>query len=385
MVSSSDNYFFAESINSIKADDWNKCAGLDHPFTRYEFLSALENSQSSNSKTGWKPFHYIEKNKNNKIIAICPLYIKSHSFGEYIFDHAWADAYRRHGLNYYPKLQSAIPFTPVTGERILISDCIKDKFTKKIEIINRIIDQTKKNNVSSLHFNFVPNPSKIKKANKELLIRQGIQFHWKNNSYKSFNDFLKTLSSRKRKVIKKERLCLDTNGLNVKLLTANNIKKEHWDFFYKCYLNTTSRKWGSTYLTKKFFYEIGNNFADKILLIVAYKEKIMIASAINFISSTHLYGRLWGTLYEIPYLHFELCYYQAIDYAIANNIKNVEAGAQGEHKLQRGYMPEKTWSLHWIKDQEFSKAIDQYLDKEINLMNKQKLDLEQFAPFKNSN
>ena len=163
MVSTSDNFFFAESINSVKAEDWNECAGLDHPFTRYEFLSALENSESASKKTGWKPFHYIEKNNENKIVAICPLYIKSHSFGEYIFDHAWADAYHRYGLNYYPKLQSAIPFTPVTGERIIISDSIEDKFSKKIKIINRIIEETKKNNVSSLHFNFLPNPSKIKK------------------------------------------------------------------------------------------------------------------------------------------------------------------------------------------------------------------------------
>ena len=226
---------------------------------------------------------------------------------------------------------------------------------------------------------------KLKKKNKELLIRQGIQFHWKNNNYETFDDFLKKLSSRKRKVIKKERLCLNINGLNVKILTANDIKKSHWDFFYKCYLNTTSKKWGSTYLTKNFFYKLGENFSDKILLIVAYKDKMMVASAINFMSSTHLYGRLWGALYDIPYLHFELCYYQAIDYAIANNIQIVEAGAQGEHKLQRGYMPEKTWSLHWIKDQEFSKAINKYLDQEIDLLNKQKLDLEQFAPFKNLN
>jgi uncharacterized protein len=382
MVSASDNFFFIDSINKINLNDWNSCVGLDHPFTRYEFLSALENSQSANGKSGWKPFHYIEKNKNQKIIAICPLYIKNHSFGEYIFDHAWADAYHRHGLNYYPKLQSAIPFTPVMGERIIVSDIVENKLHKKIEIINRIIEKAKNINVSSLHFNFINNSSEIKKLNSNLLYRKGIQFHWNNNNYSSFDGFLETLSSRKRKAIKKERLCLETNDLNVKILTGNDINNEHWDFFYQCYLNTTGKKWGSTYLTKDFFYEIGKTFADKILLFIAYKNKQMIASAINFLSSSHLYGRLWGSLHNIPYLHFELCYYQAIDYAIKNKIKIVEAGAQGEHKLQRGYTPKNTWSIHWIKDQQFSDAISKFLNEEEKLISMQKGNLEEFVPFK---
>ena len=385
MVSTSDNYFFVNSINDITLDQWNKCVGINHPFTRFEFLSALEKSQSASIETGWRPCHYVEKNNKNKIVAVCPLYLKTHSFGEYIFDHAWADAYHKHGLNYYPKLQSAIPFTPVTGERIIVSNLIKDKPKKIIEILNRIIKKAEAINVSSLHFNFIKDLSKIKKSKVNLLSRKGIQFHWKNDNYDTFEDFLKKLSSRKRKVIKRERLCLKDNNLTVKRLTGKEITNEHWDFFYKCYLNTTGRKWGSTYLTKDFFYEIGKNFTDKILLIIAYNNNQMIASAINFLSSSHLYGRLWGCLYDIPYLHFELCYYQAIDYAIKNKIKIVEAGAQGEHKLQRGYMPENTWSLHWIKDQEFSKAINQFLDEELRLMNNQKKNLEEFAPFKKLN
>ena len=385
MVSISGNFFFIDSINKVSLAQWNECVGLDHPFTRFEFLSALENSQSANIKSGWSPCHYIEKNENKKIIAICPLYIKTHSFGEYIFDHTWADAYHRHGLNYYPKLQSSIPFTPVTGERIIISDIIKNKNDKKIEIIDRIINKAIEINVSSVHFNFINDSDKIKKLNKNLLLRKGIQFHWKNNNYKNFEDFLNTLSSRKRKVIKKERLCLKDNNLKVEKLTGNQIKKIHWDFFFECYTNTTGRKWGSKYLTKDFFYDIGKNFSNKILLFVAYNDKKMVASAINFLSSNHLYGRLWGSLYDIPYLHFELCYYQAIDYAIKNNIKVVEAGAQGEHKIQRGYMPENTWSLHWIKDQKFSGAINQFLDEEIKLINKHKKNLKEFSPFKKLN
>ena len=378
-------FFFIDSINDVNINDWNNCVGLDHPFTRFEFLAALENSQSANIKTGWKTCHYIEKNENHIIIAVCPLYIKNHSFGEYIFDHAWADAYHRYGLSYYPKLQSAIPFTPVNGERIIISNLVKDKLNKTKEIIERIITKAKAINVSSLHFNFINNSSKIKKLNSDLLLRKGIQFHWKNNNYKNFEDFLKTLSSRKRKVIKKERLCLKNNNLKIKRLTGNEINKKHWDFFYKCYLNTTGRKWGSTYLTKDFFYNIGKNFSNKILLLIAYNDETMIASAINFLSSNHLYGRLWGSLFDVPYLHFELCYYQAIDYAIEKKIKIVEAGAQGEHKLQRGYMPENTWSLHWIKDQQFSQVINNFLDEEIKLINNSKENLEEFTPFKKLN
>ena len=381
MVSLSDNYNFIESIEDIESKNWNDCVGFDHPFTRYEYLYALEKSGSASPETGWKPFHYIEKNSLGEIIAVCPLYIKSHSFGEYIFDHAWAEAYHRHGLNYYPKLQSAIPFTPVTGERIIIKNNIKDKLSKKTKIINNIVEKTKTLNVSSLHFNFL-NQHEYFINNKELFLRQGMQFHWKNNNYKSFNDFLLNLSSRKRKLIKKERNFIKDKNIKIKLFSGKDINLKHWEFFYKCYLDTTNKKWGSTYLTKNFFTEIGSKLSSKILLIIAYENEKMIASALNFFSSTHLYGRLWGSLKYIPYLHFELCYYQAIEYAIKQKIKIVEAGAQGEHKLQRGYMPEKTWSLHWIKNDKFKNAISRYLKEEINIMEKQKKDLEEFAPYK---
>ena len=382
MVSKTDSFFFIKTIDDISRNNWNDCTGLDHPFTRYEFIHALEKSDSAINATGWQPFHYIQLNNKKKIVAVCPLYVKTHSFGEYIFDHVWAEAYHRYGLEYYPKLQSAIPFTPVTGERIIVHKNIKNKNKIKNQIIKNIIAKAQNLNVSSLHFNFLKKPEYLNKENKKLLLRQGIQFHWKNKNYKSFNDFLETLSSRKRKVIKKERSCIKDNNLTIKLLNGDEIKKIHWDFFYQCYLNTTGKKWGSSYLTKKFFVEIGKNFSSKILLIIAFQENQMIASALNFTSSTHLYGRLWGSIKHINYLHFEICYYQAIEYAIKNNIKIVEAGAQGAHKLQRGYLPEKTWSLHWIKNEKFKKAISHYLDKEIYLMNKEKKDLELFSPFK---
>ena len=378
MSSQYSEYFFASSINIINKDDWNSCVGDDHPFTRYEYLHALEESKSVSNKTGWKPHHYIEKNKDNKIVALCPLYIKNHSFGEYIFDHSWAEAYYRNGQNYYPKLQSAIPFTPVTGKRIILDQNLKNKKNKVKLIINNIIKEAINLNVSSLHFNFVPKPD----SNLTLMIRQGIQFHWKNKNYKSFNDFLNSLSSRKRKAIKKERECVVKNNLEIKLFTGKLIKKEHIDFFYECYLDTTGKKWGSTYLTKKFFLELLTTFNDKILLIIAYQKNKMVASAINFLSQSHLYGRLWGSKCDIPFLHFELCYYQAIEYAIKNKLKVVEAGAQGEHKLQRGYLPTNTWSLHWIKERRFSEAIKKYLETESKFIDIQKENMEEINPFK---
>ena len=374
-------HFFCSSLSNIKSSNWNECVGNDHPFLQYEFLYALEKSNSANSKTGWQPYHYIEQ-ENDKIIALCPLYIKNHSFGEYIFDHSWADAYHRYGINYYPKLQSAIPFTPVTGDRIVLNKSVKDKRAKQVQVINNMIDEAKKINVSSLHFNFINDASNWNGIDN-IMVRSGIQFHWNNNEYKNFNEFLNDLSSRKRKIIRRERQCIENNNLTVKLLNGDDIKEEHINFFYDCYLDTTGRKWGSTYLTKEFFFEILHNFRNKILLIMAYQEDKMVASAINFLSKTHLYGRLWGSKYEVPFLHFELCYYQAIEYAIQNKIQIVEAGAQGEHKLQRGYAPTKTWSAHWIKDQEFSKAIQNFLDNESQLIDNQKEKLEDYLPFKN--
>ena len=233
MPSLKSDFFFIDSLKKIKREDWNTCVDSDHPFIQYEFLFALEKSESACTQTGWKPYHYIEYNEENTIIAICPLYLKSHSYGEYIFDHAWADAYHRHGLNYYPKLQSAIPFTPVTGDRIFISKKIKNKKDKIKEIINNIIHEAKKLNVSSAHFNFIKNPDEWE-AEEPIMIREGIQFHWENNNYKSFDDFLSTLSSRKRKQIKKERQCLKNNKLNVKLLSGDDLQKNDLEVCKVC-------------------------------------------------------------------------------------------------------------------------------------------------------
>jgi len=382
MVSRPGNYRFLSSIKDISCDDWNNCAGLEHPFTRYEFFYALEKSKSATNSTGWKPFHYVETDEKNQLISICPLYIKSHSFGEYIFDHAWAEAYNRNGLQYYPKLQSAVPFTPVTGRRIMIRNNHLNNATIEKRVLKNIINKASQINVSSVHFNFLNNPKTFCLEKNNLMLRKGIQFHWQNDSYESFNDFLSSLSSRKRKLIKKERKCLEEHNLKIELLTGLQITKFHWDFFYQCYLNTTEGKWGSSYLKKDFFYNIGQSIPSKILLILAKQNNTYIAGALNFMSKTHLYGRLWGSITYVPFLHFEICYYQAIEYAIMNKIQIVEAGAQGSHKLKRGYMPKEIFSVHWIKNINFKDAINNYLDEEIKIIEKQKKELEQFAPFK---
>ena len=382
MVSRPNNFCFISSIKDVSENQWNLCAGKDHPFTRYEFFYALEKSGSATNSTGWQPFHYVETNNKNQVIAICPLYIKSHSFGEYIFDHAWAEAYQRYGLKYYPKLQSAVPFTPVTGNRILIRNEFSKRKNIRSRILNNILSKASSVNLSSVHFNFLNKKDTEHFKKSDLMLRQGIQFHWQNDSYNNFDDFLSILSSRKRRLIRKERRCLKKYDLTVEILSGSQINKLHLDFFYKCYLNTTERKWGSSYLTEDFFYQIGQNLSSKILLILAKRKDRYIAGALNFLSNTHLYGRLWGSIKYIPFLHFELCYYQAIDYAIKNKLQTVEAGAQGAHKLQRGYMPKETFSLHWIKNIKFKDAINNYLNQEIKIIEKEKNDLEQFAPFK---
>ncbi|PPR46586.1 MAG: hypothetical protein CFH19_01114 [Alphaproteobacteria bacterium MarineAlpha5_Bin9] len=376
-----DNCYFISSINEISKKEWESCSGQINPFTSYDFFYALEKSGSSSEETGWKPSHYIQKNSKNEIEVICPLFIKSHSYGEYIFDHVWADAYHKYGLKYYPKLQSAIPFTPVTGKRFLVkrNNIPKNYYNK---IIENIITLSSKLEISSIHFNFLTKEEINNTSINNIMLRKGIQFHWENQNFKDFNDFLAKLTSRKRKLINKERKCLIDNNLEVEILTGNTIRNNHWDFFYKCYLNTTSKKWGAKYLNREFFRIIGELMPHKIVLILAKNEKNYIAGALNFIDNESLYGRLWGSTEHIPYLHFEICYYQAIDFAIKNNLKKIEAGAQGNHKIQRGYLPKETYSLHWIKNINFKDAINSFLNEEIRIIENQKKHLRKFTPFK---
>ena len=361
----------ASSLRNIDKNQWNKLNICNHPFTSYEFLNALETSNSVSTKTGWTPKHILVKNAANNLIGASPNYLKMHSYGEYIFDHSWANAFENAGGQYYPKLLSAIPFTPATGPRILLSP------QKKIndEIFKLIIctyeQLVKNNNLSSAHMNFITKQLSDTLNKRNWIKREGLQFHWYNKKYQSFDDFLDELKSTKRKAIKKERKKINEYGLTIERLTGDALNVKIWDSFYEFYLSTIDKKWGGAYLTKDFFYSINRSMKNKILLVIAKKNNDIIAGALNFVGENTLYGRNWGSKLDIPFLHFELCYYQAIEYAIENKIQIVEAGAQGHHKIQRGYIATSTYSAHYIQNDSFDKAVRGFVEMEANEINKQ--------------
>ena len=366
------------SLADVNRNEWDSLNTSNHPFTSYDFLNSLEMSESVTAKTGWNPQHIIIKNNTGNIIGASPNYLKMHSYGEYIFDHAWANAFENAGGQYYPKLLSAIPFTPATGPRILIDPKNPDN-NKIFELIIKMFEViVQNNNLSSAHINFITDNLNKKLNNEKWIKRKGLQFHWHNRDYNSFDDFLSKLKSSKRKAIRKERKTIMNNNLVIQKVTGNELNNEIWDSFYNFYLNTIDKKWGGAYLTKNFFYLINKTMKNKILLIIAKQNNKIVAGALNFIGSNTLYGRNWGSIVDIPFLHFELCYYQAIEYAIDNNIKKVEAGAQGHHKIQRGYVAESTYSRHLIQNESFAKAVRNFvqleakeIDKQIQLINEQ--------------
>ena len=359
------------SLAEVNKSEWDSLNISRHPFISYDFLNSLEISESVSSKTGWNPQHIIIKNKSGHIIGASPNYLKMHSYGEYIFDHAWANAFENAGGQYYPKLLSAIPFTPATGPRILIDPKNPDN-NKIFELIINMFEMiVQNNNLSSAHLNFITDNLNKKLRREKWIKRKGLQFHWHNKNYNSFDDFLSKLKSSKRKAIKKERkTILDTN-LIIKKLTGDELNNQIWDSFYDFYLNTIDKKWGGAYLTKKFFHLINNTMKKNILLIIAEKNEKIVAGALNFIGNNTLYGRNWGSIIDIPFLHFELCYYQAIEYAIENNIETVEAGAQGHHKIQRGYVARSTHSSHFIQNESFAEAVRNFVQLEAREIDKQ--------------
>ncbi len=373
------------SLSNIKKADWNSCAknssSKSNPFVSYEFLNALERSNSLNNNTGWFSRYLLIEDQNNQIIGCSPSFIKNNSMGEYVFDHEWANAYQRAGGSYYPKIQVSIPFTPVTGRRLLVKD-----MSKYEEIIlnlsNQLIKLTEETGSSSAHITFLTKEETESLKKLGWLIRKDQQFHWKNNNYKNFDEFLLNLNSRKRKNIKKERSIFQESSIEIEHITGNDIEEYHWDYFYNFYLDTTIRKWGQAYLNRDFFKIIGETMQKDILLIMAKNKNKYIAGALNFLSNDTVYGRNWGCTEDHKFLHFELCYYQAIDFAIANNYKNVEAGAQGTHKISRGYSPEITYSAHWIQEKNFSNAIEEYLKYEVREVEKSKKILETYLPYK---
>ena len=366
------------NLANVNRNEWDSLNTSNHPFTSYDFLNSLEISESVSAKTGWNPQHIIIKNNKGNIIGASPNYLKMHSYGEYIFDHAWANAFENAGGQYYPKLLSAIPFTPATGPRILIDPKNSDN-NKIFELIIKMFEViVQNNNLSSAHINFITDNLNKKLNNEKWIKRKGLQFHWHNKDYNSFEDFLSKLKSSKRKAIRKERRTILNNNLIIQKVTGNELNSEMWDSFYNFYLNTIDKKWGGAYLTKSFFNLINKTMKNKILLIIARQNNKIVAGALNFIGKDTLYGRNWGSIVDIPFLHFELCYYQAIEYAINNNIKTVEAGAQGHHKIQRGYVAESIYSCHLIQNQSFAKAVRNFvqieakeIDRQIELINEQ--------------
>jgi predicted N-acyltransferase len=382
----------ASSIAAVDPAAWDACAnppGLSqteaegeryNPFMSHAFLHSLEASGSTGGRTGWTPAHVIVEDASGRMVAAAASYLKSHSMGEYVFDHAWADAYERAGGRYYPKLQVAAPFTPATGRRLLVASGAPDGAREAlIDGLRELRRQTK---ASSVNVTFPTAEDAGRLAGAGFLIRHGEQFHFQCNGFSSFDDFLAALASRKRKAIKRERRDALGSDVTIEWVTGSSIKPEHWKTFFAFYMDTGSRKWGRPYLTRGFFDRVGASMADRILLVMAKRNGRYIAGAINFIGDDALYGRNWGAIEERPFLHFEVCYYQAIEFALAHGLKRVEAGAQGEHKLARGYRPVVTYSAHEFGDARLARAIADYLRHEREAVAQTIAYYEGHAPFK---
>ena len=380
----SDSIVVENSIENIGKKNWNNCANHEassyNPFVSYEFLNALEKSNSVNGDSGWYTSFFVAKDKDDKIIGCTPAYLKNNSSGEYVFDYSWAEAYQRVGRSYYPKLQISIPFTPVSTPKLLTKD--QNDIDTKVFMLQAIEDFCSEHAISSAHLTFLNEKELNTLQNKKWLIRTDQQFHWFNDNYNDFNDFLSDLSSRKRKNIKKERDEANKNGLVIETLNHKEIQEFHWDEFYKFYIDTSMRKWGQPYLNRDFFSLIGQTLSENILLIMVKNNNKYIAGALNFIGGDTIYGRNWGCIEDHKNLHFEVCYYRAIDFAINNKLKKVEAGAQGAHKISRGYQPSKTYSAHWIKDVDFFEAISNYLKDERVYIQENIEKLNEYIPFK---
>jgi uncharacterized protein len=373
-----------DRIAAIPASAWDACAGSDNPFLSYAFLDALEESGSATAETGWLPQHLALEDAGGQILGVAPLYLKGHSYGEYVFDHGWADAYERAGGRYYPKLQCAVPFTPVTGPRLLVHPALGKEGGEAVAdaLISGMLELARRHKVSSLHVTFPTRGEWERFGEAGFLQRMGQQFHWENQGYSSFDDFLAALSSRKRKTIRKEREAALAGGIAIHTLTGAAIEKRHWDAFFRFYIATSDRKWGSPYLTREFFDLIGARMADRIVLVMAEKNGRPIAGALNLRGGDTLYGRNWGCAGDFPFLHFEACYYRAIDFAIAHGLRRVEAGAQGQHKIQRGYLPSPTYSVHWIRDPGFKRAVADFLARERRAVSHEMDELAELSPFR---
>jgi hypothetical protein len=397
----------AHSLTEVPVSAWDACAGAqlpevkvkhedigdnlctklsargyaDNPFICHSFLSSLEESASVGARAGWQPRHLLVEDVTGQLLGAAPCYVKTHSRGEYVFDAGWADAFERAGGDYYPKLQVCVPFTPVTGPRLLVrpgplSDAVRGA------VADALAEITQANDLSSAHATFLTEPEWRLLGQRGFLQRTDQQFHWQNAGYATFEDFLNRLSSRKRKTIRRERKEALAAGIDVRWLTGSDLTEEVWDAFFAFYMETGSRKWGRPYLTRSFFSIVAEKMRERIVLVMARRNGRWIAGAINFLGHDTVYGRNWGAIEHHPFLHFELCYYQAIDYAIANKLDWVEAGAQGEHKLARGYLPRTTYSAHFIANPGLRRAIADYLARERVYVEAAGEELAALAPFR---
>jgi predicted N-acyltransferase len=374
------------SLQEVAAERWNahaNPAGLPYnPFVDHAFLLALEASGSATRRTGWLGQHLILEDDRGSIAGVMPCYLKSHSRGEYVFDYAFADAYERAGGRYYPKLQASVPFTPVTGPRLMVAPGPQSERHRRM-LLDGAVELCRQHAASSLHVTF-PTPAEWEMLGAAgLLQRTDIQFHWRNRDYRSFDDFLSRLSSAKRKNIRKERNAVKALGIGFEWLTGKDITEGHWDAFFDFYMDTGSRKWGSPYLKRKFFSLLSAAMAERILLVMCRRRGKPIAGALNFIGGDTLFGRNWGAIEHHPMLHFEACYYQAIEFAIDRKLEWVEAGAQGPHKLSRGYLPKTTYSAHHFADSRLAKAVADYLAHEREAVSHNQFTLTEHSPFRN--
>jgi predicted N-acyltransferase len=352
-----------DRIGAVDAAAWDRCAGGVNPFVSHAFLRLLEETGCVSKKSGWLPQHVLLEDSAGRLLGAAPAYLKSHSYGEYVFDHGWADAYERAGGRYYPKLQVAVPFTPVPGPRLLAPPG-PDQKRHRLALLTGLIEVARALEVSSVHITYVAPEEAALAEDAGLLMRHGCQYHWFNRGYQSFDDFLGALASRKRKQIKKERDQVRASGIEVRPVHGGEMKPRDWDAFFKFYVDTYDRKWGYPYLTREFFGRLGKELGDAVVMMLASRNGATIAGALNLRGSDALFGRNWGAAGDFPFLHFEACYYQAIDYAIAMKLARVEAGTQGPHKVQRGYEPVRTFSAHWIPDRRFKSAVAQFLERE---------------------
>ena len=367
------------AIAEIPAADWDACAGDSNPFVSHAFLSAVEDSGSAGGRTGWLPQHAVLRDAAGGVVAGAPMYAKSHSYGEYVFDHGWAHAYERAGGEYYPKLQVAVPFSPVPGPRLLVRP---GAGVPPAALGQALAQASGELGLSSVHATFCTETEQEALVSVGWLPRIGMQFHWNNSGYGTFDDFLGALASRKRKVLRRERRDAQTAGLEFVTLQGPEITSKHWAAFYRFYQSTVDRKWGSAYLTGKFFPLLSERLGERVVLMLALDRGTPVAGALNLMGSDALYGRNWGCRGDWPFLHFELCYYRAIDFAIAHGLARVEAGAQGEHKIQRGYLPAATYSAHWIGHRGLRDAIGEFLDRERPAMAREMAALAETGPYR---